>query len=75
MAIKKILKNIYHALQGCKQKIYIKIFYPGIVLRSPITFWAYIFPQKILNINGSRKCPWPVHYTSFVGDAHNIKIL
>ena len=66
---------MYHMLRAIKQRIYINLFYPGCVLRSPITFWEYIFPQKILNLNGSRACPWPIHYTSIVGGSERIKIL
>ncbi|MCK5815901.1 MAG: hypothetical protein KAH07_08150 [Flavobacteriaceae bacterium] len=34
-------------------------------------FFYYFIPQKILRINGSVK--WPVHFTSTVTGAHNIK--
>ncbi len=72
---KGIISGMHHIMRTIMQKIYINLFYPGCVLRSPVTFWAYVFPQKILNLNGSRSCPWPVHYTSFVGNPERIKIL
>ena len=68
--MKKILKNIY--IQWCKILVY--IFYPQ---KKELAEWnacatkKYIFFQKILNINGARRVPWPVHFSSNVGG--NIK--
>jgi acetyltransferase-like isoleucine patch superfamily enzyme len=52
----------------CKLLVY--IFYPQ---KKELAEWnacatkKYILFQKIFNINGMRKIPWPVHFTSFVG--------
>jgi len=51
-----------------------KIFYPNLKINSTITFWEYVFPQKILNLHGSRRVPWPVHFTSIVNGFQNITI-
>jgi hypothetical protein len=55
-------------------KILFAIFYPGCIIKSPVSFWAYVFPQKILNINQSRNCLWPVHFTSSVSHPDRILI-
>ncbi len=68
--MKKILIKLY--TQFCK--ILVFIFYPQ---KKELAKWnacavkRYILPQKILNINGARKIPWPVHFTSNVSG--NIK--
>jgi len=62
----KILRLYHVSLQ--------KIFYPNIEINSTITFWEYVFPQKVLNLHGSRKIPWPVHFTSIVNGFQNITI-
>jgi acetyltransferase-like isoleucine patch superfamily enzyme len=68
--MKRILVNIYN--KWCKLLVY--IFYPQ---KKELASWnacatkKYIFFQKILNVNGARKIPWPVHFTSYVGG--NIK--
>lgn len=59
------LKTIYKA--WCRWLVY--IFYPQ---KKELAQWnacatiRYIFWQKILNINGTRKIPWPIHFTSIV---------
>lgn len=64
--MKKLLINIY--THYCKLLVY--LFYPQ---KKELAEWnacatkRYIFLQKILNINGMRKIPWPVHFTSNVG--------
>jgi len=69
--MKKFLKKIY--IQWCKILVY--TFYPQ---KKELADWNacvtknYILFQKILNINGARKIPWPVHFSSNVGG--NIKI-
>jgi len=50
------------------------LFYPKCRIKSPATFWAYVLPQKILNMNQSRNSPWPVHYTSSVVYPDRIRI-
>jgi acetyltransferase-like isoleucine patch superfamily enzyme len=64
--LKKLLIRIHR--KWCKLLVY--IFYPQ---KKELADWnacatkKYIFMQKILNINGMRKIPWPVHFTSSVG--------
>jgi acetyltransferase-like isoleucine patch superfamily enzyme len=69
--IRKFLKLIsYHYY-----KFLIHIFYPQkgeLVNLSPYIIKGYILPQKILNINGCRNIPWPVHFTSHVSG--NLKV-
>lgn len=50
------------------------LFYPKCKIKSPVTFWTYVLPQKILNMNQSRNSPWPVHYTSSVVYPDRIRI-
>jgi len=50
------------------------IFYPNCKINSQVGFWDYVFPHNILNINKSKKCPWPVHFTSSVTNPDRIKI-
>jgi acetyltransferase-like isoleucine patch superfamily enzyme len=68
--MKKMLFKIYNYY--CR--VVVSIFYPQkkeLALWNAIATKKYIFWQKILNINGARKIPWPVHFTSKVGG--NIK--
>jgi len=64
--MRKLLISIY--TRWCK--LLVHLFYPQ---KKELADWnacatkKYIFWQKILNINGMRKIPWPVHYTSNVG--------
>lgn len=66
--MKKILIKIHNYY--CSLLVY--IFYPK---KRELADWdacttsKYILFQKILNINGARKVPWPVHFTSQVGGA------
>jgi len=68
--MKKFLKKFFHIF--CKLLVY--LFYPK---KKELADWnafatvKYIIPQKVLNINGARKIPWPVHFTSVVSG--NIK--
>jgi acetyltransferase-like isoleucine patch superfamily enzyme len=64
--LRKFLK-VYHIFLQ-------KFFYPNVKIKSTITFWEYVFPQKILNLHGSRRIPWPVHFTSIVHGSKNITI-
>ena len=64
--MKNILRKIYY--RYCRAMVY--IFYPQ---KKELADWnacatkKYILFQKILNINGMRRIPWPVHFTSRVG--------
>lgn len=64
--MKRLLSNIY--IYYCKILVY--IFYPQ---KKELARWnacatkKYILFQKILNLNGMRKIPWPVHFTSSIG--------
>lgn len=46
-----------------------KIFYPScswLISWDPLSIRGYAFFQRILNVNGARLIPWPVHFTSRV---------
>lgn len=63
--MKKIVLKIY--TYYCKLLVF--IFYPQ---KKELAEWnacatkKYIFLQKIININGARRIPWPVHFNSTV---------
>ena len=64
--MKKIAIKVYTIY--CRLLVY--LFYPQ---KKELADWnacatkKYILFQKILNVNGMRKIPWPVHFTSIVG--------
>jgi len=70
------MKDFFRNLKLCFKltvkpicKILVYIFYPKkkeLADWNPYVVVKYIIPQKILNINYSRKVPWPVHFTSMV---------
>jgi acetyltransferase-like isoleucine patch superfamily enzyme len=56
------LATVFYALVA-------RLFYPRcawLVEWNPLAIRGYVLFQRILNINGARSVPWPVHFTSRV---------
>lgn len=64
-----MIRSIKNVLIGSNVLIYkllLKVFYPQKPELSPLSIRGYVIPQKIMNINGCKNIPWPVHFTSYV---------
>ena len=73
--MKRSIKTFLSDIRKFWCKIWVYVFYPKkkeLANWNPCFTMKYILFQKILNINDSRKIPWPVHFTSRVSG--NIKV-
>ncbi len=68
------VKAIYKKISAGYSKLLMFLFYPSCKLHSRISFWEYVFPQRLINLHNSRHCRWPVHFTSQVACPERIKV-
>jgi acetyltransferase-like isoleucine patch superfamily enzyme len=69
-----ILKSYIKIIITYWQRLLQVVFFPGLKIHSHISFFHHVIAQKVLNLNGSRRVNWPVHFTSQVTNPQNIEV-
>jgi len=69
-----ILKSYIKIIITYWRRLLKVIFFPGLKIHSHISFFHHVIAQKVLNLNGSRRVSWPVHFTSQVTNPQNIEV-